>query len=143
MFGISPSTKAFFSHVGSAHLLGQTCARRLRPGELVGILRTITHRERRRHVELAGIGDARDELVGWNVAKYLACASGLPHIALHEAAVSAADLRDGLARREVHHVIDVDAGIRLAPAEYGNLQHASTDPSRRPPLWSTRIPDTA
>ena len=110
-------------HVRAAHALWKPRARRLRPRELLGRLRSVAHRERGVHVELAGGADARDQIVDRDLAQGLARALRLAHVAPDQAAVRAADARDRLSRREVHDVVHFEARVRLAPAEDRYLKH--------------------
>ena len=75
-------------------------------------------------VELAGLADHRDQLVDRDLAQHVARARRLAHVALDQAAVGAADLGDRLAGREVHDLVDLQARVRLAPAENGDGKHA-------------------
>ena len=104
-------------HVGPAHPLGQARARRLGARELLGRLRPIAHRQRRVHVELAGVADAGDEIVNRNLAQHLASARRLAHVAPDQPAVGTTDPGDRLAGREVNHVVHFHARVRLSPTK--------------------------
>ena len=60
-----------------------------------------------------------------NLAQRFAGALRLPHVALDQPAVGAADAGDRLAGRKVHDLVDVDARVGLPPAENRNIQHVS------------------
>jgi hypothetical protein len=104
-------------HVRAAHPLGKAGRRRLRADEIVRRLRAVAHRQRAVGVELAGGAGARDQFVDWNLAQHVARPLRLPHVAVHEPGIGAADFGDRFAGREVHDRINVDAGVRLAPSE--------------------------
>ena len=115
-----------FLHVRPAHPLGQPRARRLRPHELVGRLAAVAHRQRGIHIQLARLAGARHQLGDRNLAQHLTRPRRLAHVALNEPAVGAAHARDRLARREVRHLVDVDARVRLPPAQNGKVKHVQS-----------------
>ena len=110
-------------HVRAAHSLGQSGTRRLRVHEVVRGLGTIAHGERAVHVQLARPARARNQFVDGDIPKHGAGPSGMPHVALQHAGVGPADAGDRLACGEVHHLVHVHAGVRLAATEDGKIEH--------------------
>src|SRR5262249_7147592 len=128
-------------HVRAAHAFGQAGRRRLRADELAGRLPAVAHRQRAGGVEPARVGDARDQLVDGHAAKHLARARRLAHVTMHESRIRATDLGDRLARREMDDRVDVDAVVRLAPAENRDSQYTPTRVVDANP-WKGRTPLT-
>ncbi len=110
-------------HVRVTHALGQAGAGGLGAHELAGSLGAVPHRQRSGHVLLASDGDARNQIVDRHLAQRVAGALGLAKIAVDQAPVGAAEARDRLTGREMHDRIDVDARVRLPPAEHGKMKH--------------------
>jgi hypothetical protein len=88
----------------------------LRVHELVRRLAAVAHRQRRVHVEVAGLRGPRDQFVDGDLAEHVAGTLGLPQVTADQAAVGAADASNRLAGGKVHHLVDVHAAVRLSPA---------------------------
>ena len=124
MFRICASTKAFFfmfaRHIRSGSPVLADCARTNSSGVCVpspigSVPFMYSSPARPTRAIRSSIGSC---------AQHVAGALRLAHVALNQPAVGAADARDRLAGREVDDLVDLDARVRLAPAEHGNVQHA-------------------
>ena len=103
-------------HVRAAQALGQAGRPGLRAHEFVGALRTVAHRQFGVRIQLAGSSGTRDQFGDGNLAERFARPRGLAHVALDQAAVGTAHLRNRLARREMCNRVDIHAGSTAVPS---------------------------
>ena len=71
-----------------------------------------------------------EQLLDGDLAQHVAGPLGVAHVALDQAAVGPADLGEHLAGGEVDDLVDLEALVRLAPAEDGDVDHECSLPSR-------------
>jgi hypothetical protein len=93
--------------------------------ELVGGLATIAEWKFSAGVQLAGACHSSEQIIDMYGPKYLAGSRRVPLIALYQSWVGAAYLRDWLTSREVNDLVNLNAVVRLAPAEHRNFDHQS------------------
>ena len=111
------------AHVRPAHVLGQSGGGGLLAGEVRGRLLAVTHRERGVFVKCARLLHHLDQLANRHLPEHVASAVRLLHVLGQQAGVGLADLRERFAGDEVDDLVKLEALVRLAPAENGNLDH--------------------
>ena len=112
-------------HVRLAHVLGQTGRGRLLPGEIIRRLRAIADREAAVLVEVRRFLHHGDQFAARDLAQRLAGALRPAHVLGEQAGVGLAHPCQRLARDEMDDVVQLHAGVRLAPPKNGNIDHSS------------------
>ena len=113
-------------HVELAHVLGQAGRGRLHARELVGRLRAVAERQLGLGVEFAGLLHHLQQVRDRDLAQHVAGPLGVAHVALDQPAVGPADLGQHLAGGEVDDLVGLEALVRLAPAQDGDVDHGES-----------------
>ena len=110
-------------HVHAAHVLGEAGRGRLLPDELVGRLAAVAQGQLRGREQLGRLLHPREQIGDRHLAQRGAGARRLAQVARDDAGVGLAHLGHRLAGVEVHHLVDVEAPVGLAPPERGEVNH--------------------
>ena len=92
-------------------------------GEFVGRLLAVAHGKRVVQIQIGRFLHQANQFRNWNLGKNLARARREPHVTAEQAGVGLADSGQRLAGDEMHDGILIEAGVRLAPAQNGQIQH--------------------
>ena len=91
--------------------------------EVGGGLLAVAQRQRSVAVEISGLLHHLDELAAGDFTKHIAGALRPLHVFGEQTRVCLAYLRQNFTRDRVNDLVELDAFVRLPPAEDGNLDH--------------------
>ena len=104
-------------------MFGEAGGGRLHAGELIGRLRAVAEGQFGGGIKVAGLLHHLHQVGDGNLAEHVAGALGEAHVAFDQCRVGPADLGEDFAGDEVNDLVGLEALVRFAPTEHGDVKH--------------------